>query len=149
MSRADVTRIQEDLARIAEDFAAAERQGDTAYMERTLTDDFVAVGPRGFMLTKEQWPQRFTSASLKYEYLEWDDSNVRAYGDAAVVMNRERQKVNYEGQGMEMELRTTLVWVKQSGRWLLASAAMRPILDAPGENRSRGAEEAGFERLPF
>jgi len=49
-------------------------------MERTLTDDFIAVGPRGFMLTKEQWLQRFASGSLKYEYLEWDESSVLTYG---------------------------------------------------------------------
>jgi ketosteroid isomerase-like protein len=139
MNQADVTRVDQELMQIAEGFAAAERQGDTAYMERTLTGDFLAIGPRGFLLNKEQWLQRFTSGSLKYEYLEWDEANVRTYGDAAVVTGRERQKVTYQGQGMEMELRTTLVWVKQSGRWLLASAAMSPILDAPREDRSRGA----------
>ncbi len=53
------------------------------------------------------------------------------YGDAAVVTGRERQKVNYQGQSMESELRTTLVWVRQDGRWLLASAQMSPILGAP------------------
>lgn len=138
MNRADVTHVEREIAQISEDFAAAERQGDTAYMQRALTDDFVAVGPRGFMLTKEQWLQRFTSGSLRYEYLEWNEANVRAYGEAAIVTGRERQKVNYEGQGMEMELRTTLVRVKQSGRWLLASAAMSPMLGAPAQNRSRG-----------
>ena len=139
MNRADATHVEREIAQISEYFAAAERQGDTAYMQRTLTDDFLAVGPRGFTLNKEQWLQRFTSGSLKYEYLEWDEANVRTYGDAAVVTGRERQKVNYEGQGMEMELRTTPVWVKQNGRWLLASAAMSPILGAPGEDRSRQA----------
>ncbi len=137
MSGQAVDHVEQDLERIAEDFVAAERQGDAAYMERTLTKDFMAIGPRGFMLTKEQWLQRFTSGSLKYEYLEWDETNVRTYGDAAVVTGRERQKVDYQGQGMESELRTTLVWIKQGGRWLLASAQMSPILGAPQGDASR------------
>ena len=124
-------KTEQDLKALAENWAAAERRGDTAFMERTLTNDFMAIGPRGFVLTKEQWLQRFTSGSLKYEYLEWDEVNVRLFGDAAVVTGRERQKVKYQDQVMESELRTTLVWVKQNGRWLLASAQMSPILGRP------------------
>ncbi len=126
-----VDNTQQDLRKLADDWAAAERRGDTAFMERTLADDFTAVGPRGFVLTKDQWLQRFTSGSLKYEYLEWDEVNVRPYGDAAIVTGRERQKVDYQGQGMESDLRTTLVWVKQDGQWKLANAQMSPILGRP------------------
>ncbi len=131
MDRIADDRVAQDLKRIAEDWATAERRGDTAFMQRTLTDDFEAIGPRGFMLNKEQWLQRFESGSLRYEYLEWDEVTVRPYGDAAVVTGRERQKVNYQGQPMESDLRTTLVWVKQNGRWLLANAQMSPILGMP------------------
>lgn len=131
MDRVADDRVVQDLKQIAEDWATAERQGDTAFMERTLTDDFEGIGPRGFMLNKERWLQRFRSGSLKYEYLEWDEVNVRPYGGAAIVTGRERQKVNYEGQAMESELRTALVWVKQDGHWLLANVQMSPILGMP------------------
>lgn len=131
MDRVAVDRVAQDLKQIAENWATGERNGDTAFMERTLTDDFMAIGPRGFVLNKEQWLQRFRSGSLKYEYLEWDEVNVRPYGDAAVVTGRQRQTVNYQGQPTESELRTSLVWVKQDGRWLLANAQMSPILGMP------------------
>jgi ketosteroid isomerase-like protein len=131
MNGVTANRVAQDLEQSAKDWATAERNGDTAFMQRTLTDDFEAIGPRGFMLNKEQWLQRFQSGSLQYEYLEWDEVTVRPYGDAAVVTGRERQKVNYQGQPMESDLRTTLVWVKQNGRWLLANAQMSPILGMP------------------
>ncbi len=131
MDRMIAEHTAQELERLAQDWATAERQGDAAFMERTLTGDFMAIGPRGFTLTKEQWLQRFTSGSLKYEYLDWDDVNVRAYGDAAVVTGRERQRVNYQGQAMDSELRTSLVWVRQNGRWLLANVQMSPILGRP------------------
>ncbi len=131
MDQVAADRVSQDLKQIAEEWAIAERSGDTAFMGRTLTDDFHAIGPRGFVLNKEQWLQRFRSGSLKYEYFEWDEVNVRPYGDAAVVMGRERQKVKYQDQAMESELRTTLVWVKQDGHWLLANVQMSPILGMP------------------
>ncbi len=131
MDRVADDRVAQDLQQIAQDWAAAERNGDTAFMQATLTDDFEGIGPRGFVLNKEQWLQRFQSGSLKYEYLDWDQVTVRPYGDAAVVTGRERQRVNYQGRPMESELRTTLVWVRQNSRWLLANAQMSPILGAP------------------
>jgi ketosteroid isomerase-like protein len=84
------------------------------------------------MLTKEEWLQRFTSAGLKYEALDWDDVNVRTYGgDTAIVTGRSRQKVNDQGQVSESDLRTTLVFVKPEGRWQLAGLQFSPILARP------------------
>jgi hypothetical protein len=54
MDQVAVGRVAQDLKRIAQDGAAAERQDDTAFMERTLTDDFMAIGPRNCVLNKEQ-----------------------------------------------------------------------------------------------
>ena len=52
------------LEEFAQQWAAAEQQGDTSFLEGALTDDFVGVGPVGFMLIKEQWLGRFAGASL-------------------------------------------------------------------------------------
>src|SRR5438105_1052279 len=108
---------QQELKGLSDDWAVAELRGDTAFLERTLADDFVGVGPRGFLLTKEDWLQRITSSALKYEQFDWDETQVRSYGDAAIVIGRQTQKAKYQGHPVEGEFRTTLVFVRQQGRW--------------------------------
>ena len=49
------------LEKLGEDWAAAELRGDTASLGRLLAEDYIAVGPRGFMLSKEQWLARHDS----------------------------------------------------------------------------------------
>ncbi len=131
MNRVAADHVAQDLKQISQAWTTAERNGDSAFMEHTLTDDFMAIGPRGFVLNKEQWLQRFTSGSLKYDQLDMDELLVRTYGDAAVATCRTNQKVRYQQQVVASELRMMLVWVKQDGRWRLASAQMSPILGMP------------------
>jgi ketosteroid isomerase-like protein len=119
--------MEQELKRLSEDWATAELRGDTAFLERTLANDFIGIGPRGFTLTKEDWLQRITSGALKYDRFDWDEVTVRAYGDAAIVIGRQAQKARFQDQPIEGEFRTSLVFVRQQGRWLLASLQLSPI----------------------
>jgi hypothetical protein len=43
------------LERLGEEWAAAELRGDTVALDRILAEDFVAVGPRGFVEEQGRW----------------------------------------------------------------------------------------------
>lgn len=95
----------QQLQQLSEQWATAERQGDATFFQRTLTDDFVGVGPLGFMLSKADAVQRFTSGNLKYESFSWDDVKIRNYGAAAVMIGRQTQKAKHQDKVMEGQYR--------------------------------------------
>ena len=101
------------------EWAAAEQRGDAAFLEGALTDDFVGVGPLGFMLNKQQWLGRF-AGGLSYESFALDELETRFYRDAAVATCRQKQAGEFQGNDVGGEFRATLVLVEGDGRWLLA-----------------------------
>jgi len=123
--------MEENLEKLAQDLTKAERKGDVAFLDHTLADDFVGIGPRGFMLTKAEWLARHKSGDLRYESFELDEVKIRVYGDAAVLTGRETTKVKYRGQDQQGQFRTTEVFVKQDGRWRLAGLQLSPIAPPP------------------
>jgi ketosteroid isomerase-like protein len=130
-----VNDLLQELKKVVEEWAAAELRGDTTFLERTLADDFIGVGPRGFTLTKEQWLDRHETGSLRYESIGLDEVVVRPYGDAVVTVCRQSAEGVYEDENgrydIHEQFRATLVFVKRQGRWLLASLQLSPILGRP------------------
>jgi len=123
--------MEENLEKLAQDLTNAERKGDVAFLAHTLAADFIGIGPRGFMLTKDEWLARHKSGDLRYESFELDEVKIRVYGDAAVLTGRETTKVKYRGQDQQGQFRTTEVFVKQDGRWRLAGLQLSPIAPPP------------------
>lgn len=125
----------EELNGLANDWAAAELGGDTASLRVIMADDFVAVGPRGFVLTGEQWISRHESGSLKYRSFGLDEAAIRTYGDAAIMVCRQRAAGVYEDENgrydIDESFHTTLIFVSQGGGWRLAGLQLSPILGRP------------------
>lgn len=101
---------------------AAEQRGDAAFLGDALAEDFVGVGPLGFMLDKQQWLGRF-AGGLSYESF--------ALEEVAMVTGRQKQTGGFQGNDVEGEFRATLVLVERDGRWLLAGWHASPIAGAP------------------
>ena len=134
------------LEKLGEDWAAAELRGDTAALDRVLAGDFIAVGPRGFMLTKEQWLSRHASGSLKYGSFAWDEVDVRVHGVVAVMTGRQKAEARYEDGDVRHEIqeqfRATLLFVEEE-RWLLLGLHLNPIATPPVGRQARGSGGPG------
>jgi ketosteroid isomerase-like protein len=108
------------LRALAEHWCDAERRGDAATLAPLLADDFVAVGPLGFLLTKDQWLGRYRSGDLANESFDWDEGQVRVYGDAAIVIGTQTSKSTYKGQPAGGRFRVTQVALRRGHGWILA-----------------------------
>ena len=126
----------QEVRRLADAWIAAELRGDVAFLERALADDFMAVGPLGFTLTKQAWIGRHRSGDMTYSALSLDEVTVRVYGDAAVLIGRQAQDAAYRGASVKAELRVTAVFARQGGDWRLVGIQMSPIGQPPSFARS-------------
>jgi ketosteroid isomerase-like protein len=121
----------EQLKQLVDKWVTALLKGDANALSQMTADTFITIGPRGFLLGKEQWLEGFRTGDLRYESLTWDETSMWMYDEAAIVTGRDKQTVKYQGQPVETELRAQLVFVKQQGRWQLASQQYSPIAGPP------------------
>jgi len=127
---------EQEVLRLAGAWTTAELRGDTAFLERTLADDFIGIGPLGFMLTRQEWLERHQSGDLKYTAHTLDEVKVRVYNEAAILIGRLTQEATYRGNPINAQLRTTLVFIRQQGQWQLASLQLSSIGQPPNFGRS-------------
>jgi ketosteroid isomerase-like protein len=107
-------------------WAAAEQRNDAGLLDGLLADDFVGVGPLGFVLSRQQWLARFRDG-LENRAFAVEDPQARDYGTAAVVVGVQAQETSFQGADNSGRFRLTLVAVRQAGRWLVASVHIGPL----------------------
>jgi len=129
-------QIEKEVARLADAWAAAELQRDTAFLEKLLADDFVGVGPLGFLLTRQEWLARHQTDDLKYDVHTLDEARVRVYNEAAILIGSLTQEAAYRGNPINAQLRTTLVFIHQHEQWHLAGLHFCNIGQPPPFARS-------------
>jgi hypothetical protein len=128
----DRKQAEQEVTLLADAWIAAELRGDTAFLERTLADDFVAVGPLGFLLTKREWIGRHESGDLKQNSLNLDEITVRIYDSAAILIGRQVQDVTYRGNSVGLkQLRTTVVLSHLGDQWQLVGVHMSAMGQPP------------------
>lgn len=118
---------EDALRRLERRWAEAEQRGDTDALATLTTDDFVLVGPLGFVLTRQQWLDRYRSGDLVTKSLDWHDAEARVYGDCAVVVGIHTQKAAYKGNPVDGEFRSTHIAIRRDDRWLLAGIQLSPL----------------------
>jgi ketosteroid isomerase-like protein len=112
-------------------WTTAERAGDAEALATLLTDDFCGVGPLGFVLYRPAWLDRH-HRGLTYEQFSLEESQIRLYGDVAVVTARNNARGTYQGQPLPEALRVTLVLASNSEAVRLATVHMSFIAGTQG-----------------
>jgi ketosteroid isomerase-like protein len=122
---------KDQLLELGRHWAAAERTGDADTLDPLLADDFMLVGPLGFVLAKEQYLGSRRSGDLKHESLVWEDVSVRVYGEAAVAVGSQTQRSTYQGRDASGRFRVTQIAVRRADRWFIVGLHYSPIAQPP------------------
>ena len=127
----------DQVLELGQRWAAAERAADADALEPLLANDFLLVGPLGFMLDKTQYLGSRRSGDLRHESLAWADVRVRVYGDAAVAVGTQTQQTTYQGRDASGRFRVTQIAVRQGDLWTVVGLHYSPIAQPPESAATR------------
>jgi ketosteroid isomerase-like protein len=113
-------------------WAAAEEAGDTATLDTQLAGDFTAVGPLGFILTKQAWLARHRRGDLTYQEFSLGEVSARTAGGTAIVTARNNTRGSYQGHPIPEAVRATLILAGDTGARKLAAVHMSFIAGTTG-----------------
>lgn len=110
------------------EFDEAELRADRDALERLIGEDFLSIGPRGFVLDKREWIDRHDQ--FRYHELATSEMDVRRYGDTAIVRNVQRNHASYADQEVRLAVRVSQVWVRADGAWRIVAIQFSPLAEA-------------------
>lgn len=117
--------MNETVLALQREFDDAELRADRETPERLIADDFLSIGPKGFILNKGEWIGRHVH--FPYHALDTSDVDIRCYADTAIVRNVQKNRATYQGHEMDLLNRVSQVWVNQQGQWHLAAIQCSPM----------------------
>lgn len=123
---------QGPILAICQRWADAERRADVSAIGELLAKDFVAVGPLGFTLSKEDWLARHATGDLTYEMFQFTEAAVRGFGTTAVVIAHQVARGAYRGQPLPTDLRATAILADRGAGWQVVGIHMSFIAGTPG-----------------
>jgi ketosteroid isomerase-like protein len=121
---------QQNIRKQLDQWSKAEQAADTAKLHELLADEFLGVGPKGFVLNKQQWAGRF-QGGFSYESIELEETQMKLYEKAVVVVAKQSQKASFNGQRSDGIFRMSQTWIQNEGssQWQLALLQLS-IIDA-------------------
>ncbi len=90
-------------------------------LREVLDERLMYVHSNGWTQTKKEIIDDLKSGKLNYVSIDVKSNRVRVYSSTAIVNGAGSFQVTMDGKPLTIELNYTEVYVKENGRWLLAS----------------------------
>jgi ketosteroid isomerase-like protein len=98
---------------------------DAKALDQLYADEFTATNASGTVLDKAAVVGARMSGAVAFRTYEFEDVNIRIYGDVAVIRDSER----IDGTGATGRFRHLRVLVRQNGRWRAVATQMTRIVE--------------------
>ena len=115
------------VAALDTEYQAAVERNDAATMDRILADDFVLIGGKGKVFTKDDLLAEARQGNVVYEYQRDSEQTVRLWGDTAVITALLEAKGTEDGEPFDYKLwfSDTYVRTPTGWRYVLGQASTR------------------------
>jgi hypothetical protein len=109
----------------------AEARGDAAALDALLHADFQGDGPRGYVLTKPEWLDRYRRRDLVHDAFTWELTRVRQpQADTVFARGIQTQDTRCGDDDCSGRFLATLVAVRRDDRWAIVNLQLSR-LDGP------------------
>jgi ketosteroid isomerase-like protein len=109
------------IRQLQDEFHAALLRGDAGVLDSMVADDCRIIGPKGFFIDRKEWIGTHEDSEYRQVRLESRDVELQTYGDTAIRWEVQDSQCVYKGETIDGLFRVTQVWIRQDGRWRLAS----------------------------
>ena len=125
----------ENVSALLQEWADAERTADSDAYASLLTDDFIGIGPAGFVLSRDQWEQRFANGLINHTF-DVVQPHIRFHEQTAIIEAQLQQDSTFVGSKVQGSFRLGLVVIRAHGGWRLASVQISGPMPEPGSTPS-------------
>jgi hypothetical protein len=100
---------------------------DTPFFDEHFCDAATYMHSNAEIDNKAEYAAKIDNHHYDYRELNFLDQDIRIVGDAALVTGRMTGEVVIAGQLRKLNSRTTVVWIRQNGRWQMLTFQSTPI----------------------
>jgi hypothetical protein len=119
--------IEETIDRAQQRLNQALVDGDFAALHELVVDDCRIVGPKGFIVAKDEWIDVHASGVYEQVLLETVVSEVLEHAETVIRSDIQRSECVYRDEHVDGLFRVLSVWVRTAGHWQLAATQYTAI----------------------
>jgi uncharacterized protein (TIGR02246 family) len=121
------TKAAHDIRELEERRRVAMLAGDAATLDALFAEQMAYTHSNAATDTKAEYLDKLGKGHFDYRELAFLDQDIRLAGDAALVTGRMTGEVIIAGAVRKLNARTTVVWIRQDGRWQLLAFQSTPL----------------------
>jgi ketosteroid isomerase-like protein len=134
-------QVREQITDLEEQWRIATLNGDTAVMDKLLSDDYVGISWTGQVNTKQMQLDRTRSHALSITSLQLSDIKVKVVDSIAIVTSRAEVQGTTDGRTMDGSFRYTRVYQRlPSGAWKITNFEATRIPNGQRQRKSQTPE---------
>ncbi|MGN6436636.1 MAG: nuclear transport factor 2 family protein [Agriterribacter sp.] len=116
----------EELLLVEQAWDAAMMNNDVEEIGRFMSDDWVIIGTEGGITTKAEFLDFIGSGVVQHSRMEADETQVKVYGDTAIIITRGTSAGLYNKQYFELYEWATSFFIKQNSQWICTLTMVTP-----------------------